>query len=179
VNFGIPDLVHPEPIHPEEAPVSRILGLLLTFTLLTLGMLNGGTIWNFVDLPSFLIVLALPLGMLLTARVSIPTMFQAVFSKAASPVELTNAIRGWSQARTYIVGAGWIGSLVGMIIISHAINTTRLDIISAGIATAILPAFWAIVLSFAVFRPLQYRLEDRLQDHPEAASPTYPEPRIS
>ncbi len=143
----------------------RILGLILPLVVLVLGMVNGGTVWNFIDFPSFIVILFPTIGTLIFARAGIPTMFKAVVSATATVDELNAAARGWAQARTYIIAFGGIGSLIGFVTIARWEKLPEhLHGLAPGIATTTLPVFWALILAYVIFLPLQCRLEDRVRE---------------
>ena len=141
-----------------------IIGLILTMVVIVMGIFNGGHLINFVDVPSVIVVLFITIGSLLIAHVSIPTMLKAVLSAQLTVEELRHAARGWGRAKTYIIGAGWIGFLVGIMNIAQFPKLSdQVDALGPGIATATVTLFYAIVWAYAVFLPLQSRLEARIE----------------
>ena len=66
------------------------------------------------------------------------------------------------MARFYSLDAGGIGTFIGLIIMLK--NMDDPAAIGPGMAIAILTIFYALVLSFAIFLPLQSRLENRIQE---------------
>ena len=143
----------------------RILGLILSILVIVLGIYNGGTLRSFIDLPSIFFVIVITIGCLLLAGVRMGAMFKAVFSANATAEELKAAVRGWGQARRYVVAAGWIGVLVGVIIMLKNLDNPKA--LGPGLAMALITVFYATVLAYAVFLPLQSRLEDRIQEQTE------------
>ena len=140
----------------------RILGLVLTVVVIVMGIYNGGDLGSFIDTGSVIIVLGITIGSLLLAGSHIGTMFGAVFSANATTEELQAAARGWSQARRYVTTAGWVGFLVGLIIMLGNLDDPKA--LGPGIALALITIFYATVLANVVFLPLQSRLEDRVQE---------------
>ena len=140
----------------------RIIGLIISMVIITLGITNGGDLASFIDIPSAIIVLAIPTGCLLLAGARIGIMFKAIFSASVTPEELKAAATGWGQARRYVLAAGWIGVLVGLVIMLK--NLDDPSAIGPGLAMALLTAFYATVLAYVVFLPLQSRLGDRAHD---------------
>lgn len=140
----------------------RIVGLLLVLLVILLGVFNGGNLWFFIDFPSIIVLIGLPLGSLLLARVSIPTMLKAVFSANASVEELRTAARGWAQTRTYVMASAWIGFFLGAINVGYSLNEPKA--IGPALSLFLLMFFYATVLSYAIFLPLQSRLEDRIRE---------------
>ena len=136
----------------------RIIGLIITIALITLAM---GDITAFIDIPSLLIVLGGTLGMLIFGCSSIPNMVSAVFSGDATNEQLTAAAKGWRMARSYTLAFGVIGTFIGGVIMLK--NMDDPAAIGPGVALAILTILYALLLSFAVYLPLQSRLEDRIQ----------------
>jgi flagellar motor component MotA len=138
----------------------RIIGLLIVVVLMGLAM--GNEVSIFIDIPSALIVLGFTLGALIFARAGIPNMFAASFSAEATKEQLQAAARGWAQARTYLVASGFIGVLIGGVIMLK--NMDDPAAIGPGAAIAIITIFYGLLLAYGLCLPMQARLEDRARE---------------
>ena len=140
-----------------------ILGLIMILVIIVLGTYMGGTPIYFTDIPSVIVVCGLTIGALLLSRAGIGTMLKSAFSANLSDEEVNAAADSWAQARTYVLAAGWIGFLVGLI---HILNTTKLleqpKFIPLGVATALITVLYALILSYLIFLPIERRLRRRL-----------------
>ena len=144
-----------------------VLGLILAVGFIMVGI--GGNLQRFVDIPSILIVVGFTVGVVLLGKGSIGTMFSAVFGEAGKE-DLEKAARGWALAKTGAMAAGWLGILIGGVIML-ANNGSGLDSWLAGGAILILTLFWGALLGYGIFLPLQCRLEERAR---EASSRRFP-----
>ena len=137
----------------------RIIGLVILLALLAVAM---GDLTMFIDIPSALIVLGFTIGALIFARAGIPNMFGAAFDAGATAEQLQAAARGWTQARTYSVASGIIGTMVGFVIVLK--NLDDIGAIGPGLAIAIITVFYGLVLGYGICLPMQSRLEDRARE---------------
>ncbi len=134
-----------------------IVGLIIVALMMGIGM--GSNAGLFLDPLSILIVIGFTLGALLLSRTGVGNMFSAVLSDAATRQQLQSAADAWRQARTYIMAGGWLGMLIGGVIMAR--NMTDYSSLGPGLGIMVLTLFWAILLGYGVFMPLQKRLEDR------------------
>lgn len=83
--------------------ITTIVGLIAGFTLIVMGILNGGQLVNFIDVPSMLITLG---GTVAATLVNHPlnvmvgligVMMKAFFAKALPPTELIEKIVGFAE----------------------------------------------------------------------------------
>ena len=137
----------------------RIVGLVILFALLALAM---GDLTSFIDIPSLILVPGFTIGALIFARAGIPNMFSAAFAAEATSDQLQAAARGWGQARTYFVASGFIGTMIGFVIILK--NLDDIGAIGPGLALAIITVFYGLVLGYGICLPMQSRLEDRARE---------------
>ena len=138
----------------------RIVGLIAIITAFMVGI--GSNLPIMIDPASLIIVLGGTLGMLLFGSSSIPTMFKTIFSGTATVEELQAGVKGWKMASAYSLASGGIGTIIGLVIMLKYMDDPAA--IGPGIAIALLTTFYGIVLSLAIFLPLQSRLEDRVQE---------------
>jgi len=137
----------------------RIVGLVILLALLALAM---GDLTLFVDIPSLIFVPGFTIGALIFARAGIPNMFGAAFAAEATCDQLKAAARGWGQARTYSVASGFIGTLMGFVIIGQ--NFDDIGALGPGLALGIMTVFYGLVLGYGICLPMQSRLEDRARE---------------
>ena len=138
----------------------RVIGLIIAITGIMVGI--GSNVRIFTDPLSLIIVIVCTLGMLLLGGHSIPTMFGAMFSGEASIDELRKAARAWRMVRWYFLAAGFLGTMIGAIIMLK--NVDNPAAIAPGAAISLLTIFYAIFLAFFISLPLQSRLEERIEE---------------
>ena len=143
----------------------RVIGLVAAIVSILVGV--GSNLPIFVDPPSIIIVIGGGLSMLLLGGHSIPTMFRAVFSGEASIDELRKAARAWKMVRWYLVAAGFLGTMIGAIIMLKNVDDPAA--IGPGAAIGLLTVFYGIFLAFFVCLPLQSRLEERIEEQTTSA----------
>ncbi len=137
----------------------RILGLIIIIALLALGM---GSITPFIDLPSALVVLGFTIGALIFSGAGIANMFSISFAANADAKHLAAAARGWAQARSYSIASGFIGTLLGFVIMLK--NIDDLAAIGPGLAICILTMLYGLIIAYGICLPVQSNLEDRVRD---------------
>ncbi len=140
-----------------------ILGLVITLVIIVLSTYMGGTPRYFTDIPSVIAVAGLTIGALLQSRAGIGTMLKGAFSSNLSDEESREAANSWAQARTFVLAAGWIGFLVGLV---HLLNTPKFlenpKLPPLGLATILITVVYAHILSYLIFLPIVHRLRRRL-----------------
>jgi flagellar motor component MotA len=138
----------------------RIVGLLIVMVLVMMGVTNGGDLSHIVDVPSLIIVAGVTLGLCLQGGLPLGMVAKSLFGAEYQGAELRAVIQAWQHLRTYVMATGVLGALIG------AINMFQnLDDYAAffpGTATAVITIFYAMILSYFVFLPLQHRLEKQL-----------------
>lgn len=135
----------------------RIAGIVIVILGIMVGI--GSNLPYFIDPPSLIIIGTFVLGVLWTGGVSIPSMFRALLSSSATPEEAAVAARGWALARRASVAAGYIGTLVGAVIILR--NVDDIGSVGPGVAICIMTLFYAILLGYGFCLPCQHHLESR------------------
>ncbi len=133
-----------------------IFGLIVVVGIMMVGI--GGNLQLFTDPPSILIVFGFIVGVLLLGKADIATMFSAVSGEAGKE-QLEKAARGWALARAGAMAGGWLGVIIGGVIMLS--QTRGLDSWLAGGSILILTLFWRALLGYGIFLPLQRRLEER------------------
>ena len=135
----------------------RILGLVILVIALSVGI--GPYLGLMLDVPSLIIVLGGSLGALLFAGQRLGNMFRAVFSSAATRDDLLAAAGAWKLAGAFALAMGAIGLVIGLVIMLK--NMDDPAAIGPGMAVAILPVFYGLLLEFGIALPVRSRLEDR------------------
>ena len=135
------------------------IGLLLAVFILVATMLLGGSPILFVNAPSFLIVVGRSIA--LHCATHCGKNNSALF-KFSVPDNLSDDERKSRSAvikdfRTFLVVSGWIGFLIGVILMGA--NLSDLNYLGPGLAVALLTVFYGYFLSYFVYYPLQRRLE--------------------
>lgn len=135
----------------------RIVGLIIILTAFMVGI--GSNLGAMMDIPSWIIVILGPLGMLWFSGAGVGGMFSAVFSADATADQLTAAARAWRLAGVYALASGAMGTIIGLVIMLK--NMDDPAAIGPGMAIGILTILYGLFLAFAICKPLASRLEDR------------------
>lgn len=135
----------------------RIAGIVIVLVGLLMGI--GANLSDFIDPPSLIIIGAFTLGVLLAGGVSIPAMFRALVSSSATSAEAARAARAWGLARRAAVAAGYIGTVVGAVIILR--NVEDIGSIGPGVAICIMTLFYGILVGYGLCLPCQHYLESK------------------
>ena len=145
----------------------RVIGLILVPVMVGLGFMNGGSLFQIIDIPSALIVVGATLGIAWQAGTPIRLLIRSFFSSNLTPDEIRTAATGWAQMRVFLLIAGIIGTFVGVINLFQVEGLSQsekvLYYVHTGTATAVITTFYAVFLSYAVFLPLQRRLEAQME----------------
>ena len=139
----------------------RIIGLAIALALVALA---AGELVAFIDVPSALVVFGLTLGGLIFSRAGIVNMFSASFAADDSGEELDSAARGWAQAKSYVIAAGFIGTIIGMVIMLKNVSVDEMSVLGPGTALAVLTILYGLITAYCVCLPMQKRLEDRAHE---------------
>lgn len=135
----------------------RYLGLLLSLVVVALGMSMGGTVGMFLDVPSLVLVIALPLGCCVFSGLRPIRTLGIALRSTPSAEDAGYGARGLRELRSYLMSSGWIGFLVGAIIVGVHVN--ELDALGPGLSLSLVTVLYAVVGSYVVLKPLQERLE--------------------
>ena len=139
----------------------RIIGLVIVLVLLLLGVMNGGSLAYFIDTPSVIIVVGLTAGISLQSGVPLMKVIQSFFGVSFQGDDLSEVVQAWKQVRTYVMVSGLVSTLLGMMTLFQALSVY--DSFFPGTATALVTTFYAAILSYVVFLPIQHRLERQLE----------------
>ncbi len=146
--------------------IRGIIAFIAFFVLVAMGIANGGQFASFIDTPSVLITVG---GGLLLAFINVPvgSLFGAIGaglgSRDLSAEEGSAAAGALGTLGRSLVGAGLIGTIIGLVNMGHA---GSLDDTQAwqGFATAILTTLYGLILYYAVTEPLRRSAASRTQE---------------
>ena len=137
--------------------MKKIIGYIVSFTLIALAM---ETPLAFVNIPSVLIVFGLTFGGLLAGGRNVIGFFSAIFDKNASPSQLHDAHETVMDAGNYAIGSGFVGTLVGVVLMLGSLTDPAA--VGPSMAVALLTVFYAVLLKYFIFGPIQGGLDERL-----------------
>jgi|APSaa5957512622_1039677.scaffolds.fasta_scaffold49535_3 flagellar motor component MotA len=138
----------------------RVAGLAVICTGLMVGI--GSNLPAFIDPPAALIVTICTIGMLLLGGHSISAMLKSAFSGDATPGELREGAKAWQMARWYVLAAGFMGTLVGGLIMLKNLDDPAA--IGPGISIGMLTLVYGVFLGLFIFLPVQSRIESRIAE---------------
>ena len=110
--------------------INIIIGIFLVAAVNFYAALLGGDVFALIDLNSMVIVLGLTL--IGTISSSIGSRTQIIFRNFGN----------------FSIMAGWVGLLIGLVLILNNINLSDLDKLGSALAVAILPPFYGYFLKF-------------------------------
>jgi len=139
--------------------MKKIIGYIVSFTLIALAMEDP---LPFVNIPSVLIVFGLTLGGLLAGGRNITQFCSVLFDKHASPSQLHDANETAYEAGNYAMGAGFVGTLIGAILMLGSM-TDYAEHLGPSMAVAILTILYAVLLKYFIFAPIQGGFDERLE----------------
>lgn len=138
----------------------RVVGLAVICVGLMVGI--GSNLPAFIDPPAALIVIVSTIGMLLLGGHSISAMLKSAFSGDATLDELREGAKGWQMARWYVLAAGFMGTLVGGLIMLKNLDDPAA--IGPGISIGMLTLVYGVFLGLFIFLPVQSRIESRIAE---------------
>jgi chemotaxis protein MotA len=94
------------------------------------------------------------------AGAPIVTVFSVLFSSSSTPEQLSAAARGWALARRSAVASGYIGTVLGAVIIGK--NIDDINALGPGMAIGILTLLYGLVIGYGFCLPCQYHIESRV-----------------
>ena len=110
--------------------INIVIGIFLVAAATFYDALLGGDVFALIDLNSMVIVLGLTL--IGTISSSIGSRTQIIFRNFGN----------------FSIMAGWVGLLIGLVLILNNINLSDLDKLGSALAVAILPPFYGYFLKF-------------------------------
>jgi flagellar motor component MotA len=138
--------------------MKKIIGYIVSFTLIALAM---ETPLAFINIPSVLIVFGLTFGGLLAGGRNIIQFCSVLFDKHASPSQLHDAHETAHAAGNYAIGSGFVGTLIGVILMLGSLTDPAA--VGPSMAIAILTVLYAVLLKYFIFTPIQGGLDERIE----------------
>ncbi|MCE5249901.1 MotA/TolQ/ExbB proton channel family protein [bacterium] len=140
--------------------VSMIFGIIILIAVCLYGMMSGTSLLLFINPPSLVIVVGILVGgILVPFGCSIPlNAMKKAHQKegVVNPDELRQYLQFFDYASRLSIGAGIVGTLIGITQMLALINDPSM--IGPSLAVALLTAFYGVLLSELVFRPLKHAL---------------------
>ena len=142
-----------------------ILGLLLGVFALVFGMsanlTNFDTLKLFLDGASFAVVFVLTVGTLLMGfQGSFISSVTSIWKRDIDDQTLDRSIQFWKAAKRYAIAYGFIGTVMGMVLILNAMgDDPGRQILPLSIA--VLTVYYGLILGYLVFDPIACLLEAR------------------
>ena len=142
-----------------------ILGLLLGVLALVFGMsanfTNFDTLKFFLDPASFAVVFVLTVGTLLMGfQGSFISSVTSIWKRDIDDQTLDRSIQFWKAAKRYAIAYGFIGTVMGMVLILNAMgDDPGRQILPLSIA--VLTVYYGLILGYLVFDPIACLLEAR------------------
>ena len=151
--------------------IATIIGLVSWFTLFLLAM---GDVTFFIDIPSVLIVVGGTISMTLVSFplkdvVGLSGFYMYAFLPPRADAdrekverELEKGILMLGRMKTYAQATGWIGTLVGAVLMLR--NIDDLAAIGPGAALALLCPLYGTIMAFLLFWSVRTKLEVYLEE---------------
>ena len=142
-----------------------IVGLLLGVLALVFGMsanlTNFDTLKFFLDPASFAVVFVLTVGTLLMGfQGSFISSVTSIWKRDIDDQTLDRSIQFWKAAKRYAIAYGFIGTVMGMVLILNAMgDDPGRQILPLSIA--VLTVYYGLILGYLVFDPIACLLEAR------------------
>ena len=142
-----------------------ILGLLLSVFALVFGMsanfTNFDTLKLFLDGASFAVVFVLTVGTLLMGfQGSFISSVTSIWKRDIDDQTLDRSIQFWKAAKRYAIAYGFIGTVMGIVLILNAMgDDPGRQILPLSIA--VLTVYYGLILGYLVFDPIACLLEAR------------------
>ena len=145
--------------------VPYVVGLLLGVFALVFGMsanfTNFGNLKFFLDGASFAVVYILTVGtLLIVCRGSFISSVTSIWKRDIDNQTLDRSIQFWKAAKRYAIAYGFIGTVMGMVLILNAMgDDPGRQILPLSIA--VLTVYYGLILGYLVFDPIACLLEAR------------------
>ena len=145
--------------------VPYVVGLLLGVWALVFGMsanlTNFDTLKFFLDPASFAVVFVLTVGTLLMGfQGSFISSVTSIWKRDIDDQTLDRSIQFWKAAKRYAIAYGFIGTVMGMVLILNAMgDDPGRQILPLSIA--VLTVYYGLILGYLVFDPIACLLEAR------------------
>ena len=142
-----------------------ILGLLLSVFALVFGMsanfTNFDTLKLFLDGASFAVVFVLTVGTLLMGfQGSFISSVTSIWKRDIDDQTLDRSIQFWKAAKRYAIASGFIGTVMGMVLILNAMGDDPGGQILP-LSIAVLTVYYGLILGYMIFDPIACSLETK------------------
>ena len=127
------------------------VGVLLTLGGIVFAAQIGGSQWAFIDIPAILFVFLIGFGILIASH-GLGNVFNLVKVSITGAPSQTKLRTVAESGVTAFVAAGWIGTLIGVVQMLNALDD--FEKIGAGMAVALLAAFYGYIVAYAICFPL-------------------------
>ncbi len=138
------------------------IGLVLFFGMIAVAIgINGPFFGLFLNIPSFIIVVGLPVALLLATHSprEIGTAFRAVY-RSNDPAELRISVAFFTAMQRYLLWSGFLATMLGTVVLLAVLDDKAM--IGQGAALALITVFYAVVLNLALALPFRHAAEKRL-----------------
>lgn len=139
--------------------IKKVVGFVSILVAIMVGV--GSNLENIIDIPSFLIVFGLTFGGLLASGRKIIDFCSVLFDKHASPDQLIEASETSQDAGNYAMASGFVGILIGAILMLANIDEPAA--IGPGLAIAILTVLYGVFLKYFIFTPISRGMDQRAE----------------
>lgn len=155
--------------------VTMIAGITVIAIFLLYGIIGGGgSLYQFFDMPSILIVLGMLFGgVLISFGIAVPlkAMKNALIGGGVQTIEeLRQYVNFFNLASQLSIAGGIIGTLIGLIGMLATMKNP--STIGSSMALVLITVFYGVVLSEFVFQPLKHALINKSADTCENATVT-------
>ncbi|HOX48669.1 MAG TPA: hypothetical protein PLG14_05725 [Spirochaetales bacterium] len=128
--------------------------------------MSGGKLAAFVDLPTYVVVLAIPAAIAFASWPvrDIGRAFSAPFDPAAGRKELEKSLLFFSQLRRWVLVAALLGTMIGLVCILAYADGRNLDRLGRNLAVMFLCVTNALLFCLVVPLPLESLASRRLAE---------------
>ena len=134
--------------------IKRAVGFVSILVAIMVGI--GSNIGTMIDIPSIIIVLGCTISALLFSGRSIIDAFDPLFSgkslRNGDGEALWRAAETWHEAESYFIGSGFVGLLIGCVIMLANIDDPAA--IGPGMAIGILTVLYATFFKYLICKPI-------------------------
>ena len=154
--------------------ITMIAGIIVVASFLFFGIISGGSIILFIDIPSLLIVGGILIGGTLISfgfAVPLKSLKEALFRGGVQSLdELKLYVNFFNLASQLSIAGGIVGTLIGNInMLAHMDDPS---LIGPSMSVALITVLYGIVLSEFVFQPLKHALITKSAEVCENAADT-------
>ena len=134
--------------------IKRVVGFVSIVVAIMVGV--GSNVGTMIDIPSIIIVLGCTISALLFSGRSIIDAFNPLFSCkslcSGDAKALSRAAETWHEAESYFIGSGFVGLLIGCIIMLANIEDPAA--IGPGLAIGVLTVLYGTFFKYLICKPI-------------------------